>query len=425
MKILNKFNFKSKNLILVLVSVLTQVLPILISPIFSRIYSPEQFGEFSILLSYSSIFVIFFSGKYELALLLPKHEIDIKRVFQLCLAVISSSFLFTTVLCIVYYVLSKIFNLKFDPVYLITPLYASLIAIYQLSCYLLLYLKLFRELSLNRFIKSFVTIIVIACLGWFFKGVNGLIIGSFIGQFLSIVLCFDLLNKKSLRFRHLQIIRGFAKFKSIMVEYINFPKYSLPADLINAVVSQAPVFILSIYFSKTIVGYYGFVVTVVQVPISIIASAVLDIFKEMSTREFKEKGNCKNSFKKTFLLLLGINIIPLTVILGWGPLVFEFVFGTKWSIAGSYAQVMVIMFFIKFISSPLSYTFILMGRQKLDLYLHLLILILLILSLFAGIYFNLSAFNFLVLIASVFGFIYLIYLVKSYEFSKGYGEKIS
>jgi O-antigen/teichoic acid export membrane protein len=423
MTLLKRLGLDDKSLILVLVSIVTQVVPILISPLFSRIYSPDQFGEFSIILSYCGILTIFFSGKYEMALLLPKHDIDIKAVFQLCLVIISL-FLATIFLCLcLWFIYSNEQDLEFDSTYFVIPFYAAFVSLYQVCCYLLLYLKLFKQLSLNRFIKSLLTVVTIAGFGFFVKGLNGLIIGSFIGQMISVLMCFRVLNRESSRFGRLYLIKDFRKLKKVVSKYKNFPKFTLPADLINAIVSQAPIFILSSQFTKTTVGYYGFVLATVQAPISIIASAMLDVFKEESTREFKEYGNCYKSFKKTFLRLFAINSIPLLVILFFGPRIFEIVFGSKWYTAGSFAQIMILMFFIKFISSPLSYTFVLAGKQKLDLFLHIIIFILLVISLLIGVYLKLTATSFLVLISSVFGLIYLVYLFKSYEFSKGYAKE--
>lgn len=425
MGFLDRLGFNNKSLVLVIASIFTQILPILMSPIFSRIYSPIQFGNFSLLLSYSSICLIFFSGKYELALLLPKYEIDIKRVFQLCVVIIFASFVLTCILTIICFITIKILNIEFDSVFLLVPFYAVLLSIYQILSYLLLYLGLFKELSINRFIKSVATVLSILLISFIFSGINGLIIGSFIGQTLSIIFCYRLLEKKTTRFKGIFNIKRSYKFKKLVFDYINFPKFSLPADLVNALISQAPIFILSIYFTKTMVGYYGFVLTVIQLPLSIVSSSVLDVFKEMATREFKKFKNCKKAYLRMLLLLIAINIVPLILVTIWGPVLFKTIFGDKWEIAGHYAQIMIVMLFIKFISSPLSYTFTLMGKQKLDLYLHIGILFFLLLTVFITVYFSLNVEEFLILITSVFSIIYLIYLIKSYEFSKGYVEKIN
>ncbi len=408
-----------------LISILTQILPFLLSPVFSRLYSPVQFGDFSILLSFSSIFIIFFCGKYDLALLLPKYEIDIKSLFRLCVLIIGSCFILTMAGILLLFSIKEVFYLKIEPIYLLVPAFSAMGALSQIISSLILYLKKFKELSNNRFLKSILTVLFTAVIGLISNNFNGLIIGAFVGQIISILLFFRTLRESGRRFQNLFMLRKTKNYGELATNYGHFPKYSLPADVVNAVVGQAPIAILTFFFTKEIVGYYGFVLTVVQMPISIIVSSVQDLFKENSTREFKEFGNCLKAYKKTFLLLLLINLVPMIIILLWGDVLFKTVFGVKWETAGHYAQIMILMFCIKFISSPLSYTFVLANKQKLDLYLHLGMLLLLGIAALLGAWLKLSETSFLEMFALAFASIYLFYLVKSYKFSKGNVKEIN
>ena len=57
-------------------NIISQSLPIAISPILTRIYTPADFGLFSILISISMIFGSISNGRYELAIMLPQNEED-------------------------------------------------------------------------------------------------------------------------------------------------------------------------------------------------------------------------------------------------------------------------------------------------------------------------------------------------------------
>ena len=417
MKINSITGINNKSILLIFMSIITQLLPFLLSPLFSRIYSPIQFGEYSILLSYSGIFLIFFTGKYELALLLPKHEIDIKNIFRLCFFIATINFLLTNLIVIIYFLFSHIFNIHFENIYFLVPILSILISIYQLMSYLILYLGYFKELSFSRFLKSTITVLISILLGIYIKGINGLLFGAFIGQIISLIY-FVLLVSKTRRFRKIFIYKKIKTYKYLFLKYINFPKFSMPADIINALVTQAPIFFITAFFSKTKLGYYGFVLTVIQVPLSIVSSAVLDVFKEMATREFKENNNCKKSFIKMFKILFILFIIPFIVVLFFGPRIFSFLFGSQWIESGLYARILITMLTIKFIASPLSYTFTLMGKQKLDFKLHVIMLLLLISIFILTFFIKLSIYQFLIIITSIFSIIYLFYFLKSYQFAK-------
>jgi O-antigen/teichoic acid export membrane protein len=51
---------------------LAQLIPIIVSPFLSRIYSPEQFGLFALFLATVSSLSVMATGRYELAIILPR-----------------------------------------------------------------------------------------------------------------------------------------------------------------------------------------------------------------------------------------------------------------------------------------------------------------------------------------------------------------
>jgi len=94
------------------------------------------------------------------------------------------------------------------------------------------------------------------------------------------------------------------------------------------------------------------------------------------------------------------------------------VFGEKWRVAGDYAQILSIMFFCRFISSPLSYVLYIAEKQNYDLVFQLLLLILTSGSIATGAYFNNPKMG-VSLFSISYSLVYLFYLILSYNFSKG------
>ena len=100
-----KFNFKTllsngeftRNVItLVKGTTIAQAIPILISPILTRIYSPSEFGILAIYISLLSILSVISTGKYELAIMLPDDEEEAIQLIWLSffMSVISSVIIF-------------------------------------------------------------------------------------------------------------------------------------------------------------------------------------------------------------------------------------------------------------------------------------------------------------------------------------------
>ena len=71
-------------------TIISQLIPILLSPVLARIYSPDDFGLWGIFSSTAIIFSIFMTGRYELAILRPKEDRDALNLVRLSLLIMVS-----------------------------------------------------------------------------------------------------------------------------------------------------------------------------------------------------------------------------------------------------------------------------------------------------------------------------------------------
>src|SRR5690554_2659536 len=73
----NKFlesDFTKNVLTLMTGTVIAQLIPLVVAPILSRIYTPAEFGRFALYLSIIQILGAIANGRYELAIVLPKEK---------------------------------------------------------------------------------------------------------------------------------------------------------------------------------------------------------------------------------------------------------------------------------------------------------------------------------------------------------------
>ena len=78
----SKSDFKKNVLTLMAGTTIAQAIPIAISPILTRLYSPEEFGLFALFLAIVSIFGVVATMRYEMAIVQPeKSEDAINLVF--------------------------------------------------------------------------------------------------------------------------------------------------------------------------------------------------------------------------------------------------------------------------------------------------------------------------------------------------------
>ena len=112
-------------------------------------------------------------------------------------------------------------------------------------------------------------------------------------------------------------------------------------------------------------------------------------------------------------------MLPFTILLLFSPLLFEFIFGKEWRIAGEYAQIMTPMFFLQFFVSPLSNMFYVAEKQKIDLIIQCFLFLGLCSGLAIGFYGFNSTYVAIVLFTTIYCIKYFVELFLAYKYSLG------
>lgn len=146
-----------------------------------------------------------------------------------------------------------------------------------------------------------------------------------------------------------------------------FWRYALPANLLNAAVGQLPLLIIGARHGAQAAGLFALTQRVLAAPISLLAAAVLEVFKRESVRQFQASGNCRPAYLHALRVLLLLGCLPSLLLLLAAPDLFAFVFGPDWRAAGELARILAPLYFLNFVASPLSYVFFVAGRQKIEL----------------------------------------------------------
>lgn len=146
-----------------------------------------------------------------------------------------------------------------------------------------------------------------------------------------------------------------------------FWRFSLPSSLLNALVGQLPLFLIGAKHGALAAGLFALTQRVLAAPISLLAASVLEVFKRQSVHDFQTLGNCKEAYRYTFKALLLLGLGPSAVLFLFSPRLFAWVFGEAWRPAGELARILAPLYFLNFIASPLSYVFLVAGKQKVEL----------------------------------------------------------
>ena len=84
------------SLLLLLGSAAAQAIPLLLGPLLTRLYSPEEFGRFQLFASVATNLAVLGCGRYEFALPLARDEAEAQALRRLCLRLLMA----LTLLCV-------------------------------------------------------------------------------------------------------------------------------------------------------------------------------------------------------------------------------------------------------------------------------------------------------------------------------------
>jgi O-antigen/teichoic acid export membrane protein len=385
---------------------LSYVVLLFSTPILTRMYSPSDFGVLGIYQATVVILGVIATGRYELAIPVPKNDAAAWALLRLSFFIsISISSIFGLLLTFFKPVL---FQAMFYP-HILIPL--GLLAYSQWMS---------TELWLNR--KGDFTWVAISRV----IGAVLLVLTQIVFYFLnykSIGLIFGLL----MSFSFSAIFNGIRSFKirpekkysvkKVAILYKEFPQFLLLSQLLNIGMTHLPTITMGKYFGQKLTGLYS-MGTRVMSGVELFATATSQVFFPKAAKDYIDNGNCRNIYNKTFLILgfVSLCIFPLlyTII----PDLFALIFGEEWRESGRLMRYLIPMYFLRFIVSPLTTVYSIARKQKLFFYKTIITSIFVIVSLVLGII--LENIKVLIILYSLSMFLgYMIDALLTFKISKG------
>ncbi len=331
---------------------IAQAIPIAIIPILTRIFSPEDFGLLALYAACVSILGVVATGRYEIAIMLPKDDEDARLLLQLSMLVaLFFSFLISIPISIWNAQIARFLGNEDIAVWLyLIPVSVLFTGIYQALTYWNNRQKKFINTAVSRVNQSLFQGFAQTSLG--FLQVSG---GLICGQFVGIVSGSIYLLKKDRNYKSL--IRK-SKINSIQkqgIKYHKFPTYGVWGALCDAGAVQMPVILLTKFYSNSVTGMFSLTFRVLNMPTSIISSAIAQVlFQKVVEISQTEPEKLNLYIIKMFLFLFIIYFPAVPVLFIWGESLFSIIFGNEWSQAGVYAGYLVIAVAVRFAVSPLS-----------------------------------------------------------------------
>lgn len=415
-KYIKNSQYKKNILIMVGGRILAQAIPILLTPLLTRLYSPSEFGIFGVYAAIIAFIAMISNGRYSLSIILPKSDIEAKRLFLISsffTVVVSGIFGLIFMICGDWFFgFFEISTLqKYLPILILNILF---IGLYESLYYYVLRTKKYKVLTTNIMIQAFVLVSVRLICGYLNLTEIGLIISYLIGYSLSYILLIFRLK--------LPVFSIFKEFKIseyilLLKRYSKFPKYSLLADSLSVLATYSPNMLLNKIFGSVVTGYYSMSDKILGSPIWFVTSSVGDVFKQEASEQLREKNSCFEVFVKTIKTLFFIGIIPFAILFIVSPYVIPFILGENWKDVGVFIQIFSIMYFLRFIINPVSHIIYIVNKQNYNVIFQGINLLTTAIAFGLGLYFK-DLYLCLISLSVLTSIYYIIIFIYSYKFAK-------
>lgn len=346
-------------------SALVMLFPMISAPIVARLYTPADFGIYAVFFSLATILSAISTLELRNIAFLEPTRVGGAHGALLAIVVVT---LFSLGLLVVLLVLPdawliKVLDEEFLPYLLLLPL-----TVFLMGGSLTLFAwatreKEFKMLARNNLILGLATMLFQIGIGLTSPGPIGFIVANLLGLVLTVAFL-SILFVRTLR--HLRPSFSLRSAVTQFRKHYRLTVWMMPGTLVNSLSQFLPGLLINRFFGAALLGQYSLGLRMINMPIAFIGSSLSGFFQQQASEEFNNHGHCIASFWRFFALSLAGSLFLLLPVFLLVPYVLPIILGSQWTEAGTLIQAVAFLTVARFVSSPLSYIWVIRGRQRLD-----------------------------------------------------------
>ncbi len=355
-------------------NVVAQAIGLLVYPVLTRMYAPEDFGLLNLFASLGGVLAIVASLDWFNAIVLPKTDDQARPVVHISLLSIAAltAVLLVSVPFAPY--IAGIFNSpELATYYWLLPVYVCLMSLWSVLNYWYIRRKAYGRISGYQMSQSLFTAGCKTGFGAHGRLGGGLIYATILAPLCSLVISVSLSAKK-----HLSSLLtwDWSACRQAARTYSNFPKYSAPRSLLNNLSGNLPTLMLTPVFGLTELGYVGMAITLAFRPVQIIVQSIFQVLFQR-TAQMVNDGKPITRFLVRFVAGAAVVIAPLFAglyfILPW---LTALLLGEEWRITGEYIRLLLPWIAVVVLATTINFVPDIFSRQRMMLWIEVAYLIL-------------------------------------------------
>jgi O-antigen/teichoic acid export membrane protein len=349
-----------------------QVLAVLAALFTARLFTPSAFGVAALFASITSLAIIISTLRYELAIMLPKHDeesanaVGVSVLFVLLISTAIGGLAWASG-----DMLPRLLKAPDLHHYLwLLPVNVFFGGLFSVLNHWNSRRKCFTRLMVAQIVNAACTAGAQVGLGLAGRNTGGYLIAAAILGLATSTSMMALLTWRDNGRLFVDSVR-WNRVVAALKRYRRFPKYSTAKALLDVVAWQMPVWFLSSGFSTTVVGRYALGAKLMHMPMNLIGNNVAIVFFQRAARA-KHEGRLEQAVESSFRCLAVLSLFPCLLVALTGRDLFVVAFGRTWAESGVYAQILSVWICVWFVSSPLGKLLDVLEKQALHLRLSIL-----------------------------------------------------
>ena len=337
------------------------LLPLIVTPILSRLYTPVDYSDWGVFSSVVQIVNSFLFLSYENTIVKENESNNVPSLIALCL------FVSTTIIAIVslLFAICRNFDIEFFTGF--PPIGLLVVSLFSMSLFTLCNNVANREkqygsMAIANVINGSSQALIRIALGFWPIISFGLIVGNVAAQIIGTVFLIISLYAVIKRFSFKGI--RFSGIIHLAVQHKKFALFDAPARFVEFAISHFALIVLSLFWAKTEIGSYSMIIQFVLLPITVVGSAMGNVYYREISECIGNEEAIRESTKRVAKIAFILSFAPVLFLVFGGDVLLELFLGNQWGGSGRMALSMVAFSIPVIMSEPLLPIFRTLDKQE-------------------------------------------------------------
>lgn len=332
-------------------------------PVISRIYTPEDFGQFSLLTATVTILIPIITLGYAQALPLARSERRAANVLAVAWVVGGVGVLIVAALAAILpgiagsnqLLISLVAIAPFIVLTLAATVFLESLNVWSLRR------RRYRDNAIVHIIQSAVGSSIKIGLGLIGLKPMGLLVADASGN--SVSALFHLKRSGQSLGAAIRMIRR-KRMLQVLVFYRRFVYFRAPAQTLAMISDKAPILLATAMFGIETSGQLGLAFLVIAVPLQLIGRSTAKVaYVELAKLYRHSRDESLRMIRLLIVRMLMLLSVPAILLAVAGPQIFSVVFGAAWVQAGIFASILSVYLVFRLVATSLQDVFSIVGRQ--------------------------------------------------------------